>query len=122
MQPNDRHSATPSPEPQTSAAGGENAAVARWTDEDEERLLLAALDIAREPLESFDATVSPVERIRRAVGGNFTAEEIVRKTKQLRKRYEEMCCTRLRNSLGEADARVFGVAFEISDKIWGRQK
>lgn len=91
---------------------------AQWTKEEEERLLQAALEIAREPVESFDATVSPVERVRQAVGGDFTAKEIVRKTKQLRKRYEDMC-QRRRLSRGEADAVAFGTAFEISDQIWG---
>ncbi|KAI0527427.1 hypothetical protein KFK09_003027 [Dendrobium nobile] len=102
------------------AGGSENKSeTAQWTEEEEVRLLRTALEIARERVESFDATVSPVERVRRAVGGDFTAKEIVQKTKQLRKRYEDMCCRRFRISSSEADADVFGTAFEISDQIWG---
>ncbi|KAH0469264.1 hypothetical protein IEQ34_002496 [Dendrobium chrysotoxum] len=118
MQPD--HRGSPSPSAAADASGSKNKSeTARWTEEEEVRLLRTALEIAREPVESFDATVSPVERVRRAVGGDFTAKEIVQKTKQLRKRYEDMCCRRLRNSSGEADADVFGTSFELSDQIWG---
>lgn len=87
-----------------------------WTLEEEVRLLRAALEIAEEPVESFDPSVSLVGRIRRAVKRSFTDDEILAKVKQLRRSYEERCSViRSGMAVGVGDAAVF----EISGRIWG---
>ncbi|KAK8919368.1 hypothetical protein KSP39_PZI021517 [Platanthera zijinensis] len=100
-------------------AANEKMETTQWTEEEELRLLRAVLVIAREPVE---ATFSPVLRVRRAVGEKFSPEEIVAKTKLLRKKYEEMSSRRRQHSGGESShGDVFGPVYEISDQIWGSQ-
>ncbi|RRT74640.1 hypothetical protein B296_00024070 [Ensete ventricosum] len=92
-----------------------------WTQEEEVRLLRAALEIAEEPVESFDPSVSLVGRIRRAVKRSFTDDEILAKVKQLRRSYEEeSCCNVIRS--GRAVGVGDGAVFEISGRIWGRAR